>query len=757
MARIPGFLVSLLLLALPVAAEFPLSREVIEPAPFMRGGAGIASNGDGFLVTWREGDSTHGGRVLAARLDRFGALLDRTPIRIADLGSGTVSVASDGHDYVVAYTCSPELSQPDTCLSRVTADGSVTQGERIDRAWRANVASTNGTYLLVYLTSRPGFPQEVRGVEVGAGASEIGTPYHLGYSSSRPGIAANRLGYFVVWSTSAGLDGVFATTRSLVGPITTFATRSRATAPAAFGWSVASDGHRFLVVWNEKVGEPYRGDLRAAVVSAESTAASTKTSMIVGGSNANLEPSVAWTGRDYIVGFTDVAPRDGPLPDEWWIRAGDVRSIRVSSTGEVISGEQSIAMRKGREAASAFASNGGTTIAVFEHVHATNRVQIEARVISAAGDVGEPLVVSRTTSWQETLAGVAGPGGTLFAWSEYVGEEQRREVFWQLVGDNDDLLYERGAAAGGLRPGQEQVNPAVSADLIAWAQQPIDGTWTDPAEILARPLFAPIGMTVPAPRRLGPARRYSSVAIAATPTQQLVVWVAPENRVVGMRLSPDGQPLDAEPIEIAQYGLSVTDPTIATDGQTFFVAWRTDTCFACITGATLYAIDSAVVSAEGIAGPVQRVAPPLSYNPTAVWDGHAFAVWYNGYFADRFYTMVRRYHTSGIPVDGSPIPLLKDEWFRAVSWNGREYVAAIGSGVGNARDLLILRLDRDLRIQKLSIASRNWDVLDRPVLIATSKTEMLGYERTHDGTSRVVARRLDEPLSPARRRAAGSR
>jgi hypothetical protein len=758
MARTPGFLVSLLLLALPLAAEFPLSKPVIEPAPFYRTRARIASNGDGFLVTWIDGQPNEG-RVLAARLDRYGALMDRTPIRIAESGAISAAVASDGHDYLVAYAArDSNVFRPWTRLARVTVDGAVTHGARVERAYSPALASSNGSYLLVYVRQAPSL--SIEAMEVNADATVAGSSSRVGGSDSAlppPAVAANEHGYFVAWNSGRRLEGAFVSERAVVESSRSFAAAA-GTGPPAFGWSVASDGEDFLLVWQQNLGPnlaAFRTELRAAFVSADGAA---HDETIQGEEHQALEPAVTWTGRDYIVTFTDLPGGQPPMHQGiFGTDAGDLRSFRVTSGGQVGRAITEVAARRGRESASAVASNGQTTVAAFEHFHGSSRVQIETRAIDTAGEVGQPVVVSNSVTWQGFLDGASGRGGTLFAWYEILGEEQRGNVLWQLVGDDGSVLYERGASVGALKPGTEQISPAISSDLIVWLEQTVD---SHSAEVFVQPLFAKAGAPDPEARSLGPGRSDTGIAIAATPLQQLVVWVAPGNRILGVRLTPDGRPLDVQPIEIAAYPESslngVLDPKIATDGETFFVAWTVYVC-PCI-GLATPRIGSAVVSSSGIASPIQYVSRPgpVALNPRVVWNGSSFAVWYTESRWPEGDTMVRRFHPGGTPVDALAAPVLKGQIVLALAWSGSEYVAATRPSAESTA-LGIARIDRDFRVSQVNPVTNHLSLWSRPVLVASGKSQFLAYGRMDDkGVSRVMARRIDVPMS-VRRRAASLR
>src|SRR3954453_14688987 len=83
----------LFLLSILVGNEIPLSRPVVEPAPFMRNAPGIASNGTIFFAAWY--DQINAG-IRGVRLDERGQLIDQVSIRIASGAGKPVGVGLGG-------------------------------------------------------------------------------------------------------------------------------------------------------------------------------------------------------------------------------------------------------------------------------------------------------------------------------------------------------------------------------------------------------------------------------------------------------------------------------------------------------------------------------------------------------------------------------------------------------------------------------------------------------------------------------------
>jgi hypothetical protein len=88
----------------------------------------VATNGFDFLVVWIDGNEIRG-----ARIAQSGALIDQTPIHIANGGLYTerVAVAWDGHDYVVVFDRTSPGRPPSSVIQavRVGANGHVATHE----------------------------------------------------------------------------------------------------------------------------------------------------------------------------------------------------------------------------------------------------------------------------------------------------------------------------------------------------------------------------------------------------------------------------------------------------------------------------------------------------------------------------------------------------------------------------------------------------------------------------------------------------
>ncbi|HEV8434305.1 MAG TPA: hypothetical protein VGR95_12895, partial [Thermoanaerobaculia bacterium] len=214
---------------------------------------------------------------------------------------------------------------------------------------------------------------------------------------------------------------------------------------------------------------------------------------------------------------------------------------------------------------------------------------------------GEPAPLTYSTNDQAGAAVAAGTNGFLAAWTERSGSDSR--------------LYARRFSAEG-KPLEEPQIADTNAHyasiassggtyLIAWDRsfaRRLDagsGRWLDETPFPIRSMAAAsngadfLALTLDeCPQLCTTARRVSmsgnaavsdgvklsdlqsQPAIASDGQNYLAVWTdAPPNRVLAMRLRPDGSHIDAAPIVVESSSQSLGGPSVAWNGKTYLVAW----------------------------------------------------------------------------------------------------------------------------------------------------------------------------------------
>lgn len=722
-----------LLLSLSLGREVPLSTPVIEPAPFGRQAPQVASNGTDYLVVWTEGE--YGGAVHAARVDRNGAVLDPQSLFLGRHSGGSAAVASDGHDYVVAFNCG--LAVPSqTCLAHVAAaTGNVTRGATFAGANPA-IASNGSGYLVVTQQGSSLSGKPITGLAIRPDGSIGGEPFAIGETAFPIGIASNGRDYLVVWSTYSFLDAVLVSDRAVIGERQRFTTFKPAWGPGPFDWSVASDGDGFLVAWQQNrraAGTSYVTDLRVSSVTSDGRAGEPRTVL----AEETFEPAVAWTGSQYLLTWTHSEPSSAPYL--WGDAPGDVRGLTVDAAGNA-STPMTVAARPTRETASASASNGASTLIVWENEHRGDAAQIEARFLGS----DETFIVSTRLTWQESVAAMRRGGNAVFAWSENTGEAQIRKVFVQRVDAWRRPRDGRGLAVAASP--RHQLRPALAGSLVAWVEEDPVRTRESVARVRVQMLDAtgaPVGEAI----EVGDAAHGSKVSIAAAGSTHLVAWESPEHRIAGAHFDPVARAGEApRPFEISSGPLDHT-PAVASDGTRFLVVWQRDRYegIICVMGCTPpRSIHAATVASWGVVGgsPVliadrdQMTAPPMP-----VWNGSEYAVFWS-IWTDGV-PRVRRVNRVGLPV-GAEETIATNGVPLAVAWTGSEYLLATSW----TEPLSVVRVDREFGVvQTLPVPA--------DVVIDSGAAVIDGWVAYSAGPgSRVAARPLGDDPAPSRRRSA---
>jgi hypothetical protein len=187
----------------------------------------VGSNGRDFLIVWidRAPGVTHG--VYGTRVSHEGIVLDRPAFPIATFSDAInqPAVASDGQDYLVVFTGGSSVVYG----TRVRADGEVLDTPALvlgsgqeSRALPA-VAGTSSGYLAVWEDSRSGVRQDVYGARVMSdGSRPDGSGRLIRMGGSGPVVAALHQDYLVVWQDyrrQASVPDIYAMRFSSAGQV----------------------------------------------------------------------------------------------------------------------------------------------------------------------------------------------------------------------------------------------------------------------------------------------------------------------------------------------------------------------------------------------------------------------------------------------------------------------------------------------------------------------------------------------------------
>lgn len=699
-----------LLLSILLGNEIPLSRPVVEPAPFTRNAPSVASNGKIFFAAWY--DRINAG-IRGVRLDEHGRLIDRVSIRVSATGGKGVAVASDGQDFVVAYACDADARS--VCLAHVFSDtGEVEQGGRIDPAMTLAIASNGRGYVLTYQPDLYA-SRSLKAIAIARDGSIAGKPFEVGATNYPAVIASNGTDYYVVWSSYAALFGVLISDREVLRPAQQITTFTPGWGAAAFGWSVASNGDSFVVVWQQNIGvadRHYVTENRSRSIARDGTLGADH--RIASEPERAWYPVAAWNGREYVVSYTYCVADMWPLyfqPEE-----ADIHQLSLDADGALTRSPAVVTARSGREAMASIASNGATTVTLWERDVRPNGTQIEAK-----SDDAPPQILSNAIAWQQNLTGTA----STIAWEEIIGAGQRHQLRMQRVPvDGDPVVVQESSA--------DQLNPAAGGQLIAWLEN---------GNVFARRLGNDTSLPVGDVLRLGESAADARIGIAAIGTRHLVVWESPDHHIVGTRIR-DGALLDAKPFAISNGAGREWNATVATNGDSFVVAWNRDfTCGICIEGCMPpTTIQSAAISRDGLVGTTTEVASMDARDPRIVWDGSGYVIFWT---ARPSSLQARRVTTSGVPID-EPRIIRENSLPLGVAWNGSDFLVAFASN----GQLFTARIDARLNLQETALVT----TIDTPFRNVVLLPNLLAYpsKKSFD-VSRAVMRAIGEQTSPRRR------
>ncbi len=287
-----------------------------------------AWNGSEFLAVWEEARGASMS-IIAARLAPDGSTLDPSGIVVRSAiraSFTTVSVASNGSDFLVVWEDFGTEGLTDIFGARIAADGTVIDpsplvvNDRPGYQYVPAVTWNQSSYLVVF-----GDQHGVRGARVDPDGTLLDpTGFQIGPSVGYlPNVATGGSSALVIWQGN-GFDPTVQGAR--VAPDGTVLDRTplRLGARTYSRPSVASDGDGFLVSWSASRGGSNqqvfgnRVDEAGAVLDGRG--------FVIGGSPmAQMRPSIAWDGRVYLVGFERFKHAGSP----------DILAARVRPDGSV--------------------------------------------------------------------------------------------------------------------------------------------------------------------------------------------------------------------------------------------------------------------------------------------------------------------------------------------------------------------------------------------------------------------------------------
>jgi hypothetical protein len=384
--------------------------------------AAVASDGNGCLVVWqdyRNGDSAD---IYAARVDRFGNVLDPNGITITTAAGMQMypKVSFGGGNYLVVWQDRSTGIYYDIYGARVSPAGTVfdPNGFSISSAnnsQRHPAVTFDGTnYFVVWQDRRSGDSSDVYGARVSP-AAVILDPEGIAISTAantqeEPAVAFDGNNYLVTWQDRRDWDSsdVYAARVDKYG--TVLDPDGIAVSAAAYTQDyvgVAFDGQNYLSVWEDGRNG---SNLRVCV-----------TPVTPGGSVVNpngvpllsmpsdqVAPRAAWNGDQYLVTWQD--QRDGP----------DISGMRLTPSGIAL---DSIPIPIARQAvfqeAPAIAANGEDFLVVWQEESGGSH-DIRGARVDRLGRVLDPggIAISAASGNQQAPCVASDGNNWLVAWAD---------------------------------------------------------------------------------------------------------------------------------------------------------------------------------------------------------------------------------------------------------------------------------------------------------------------------------------------------
>jgi hypothetical protein len=431
--------------------------------------------------------------------------------------------------------------------------------------------------------------------------------------------------------------------------------------------AVAWSGSQYLVVWRDD-SAGLASDVRAARVAADGSIVDRISIVVTGGLLAHTEPSVAWTGSQWLVAWTqdDV----------------DVHAATVGTDGSVTS-LGALAATAVTERRPDVASDGAGALVVWQAGG-----NLEAARFDGTG-FAAPFTVAATAAPEEQPTVAAAPGGGyLVAWESGDPEDLRAQLVTSggaLSGAAFDLI----AAAG------PQTTPDAAFDgtdfLVAWN----DGGDIRGARVSTAGAVLDAGglsIAVSANAQYLP-------AVACDAASCMVAWherVAPDDDgVFGQRVDFTLASLGGQ-ITINDRLRNQRVPALAATATGFLAAWQDHVNGPQTIVMTPIAGDGAVSDAGGI---VLNVADRATQD-TPAYARHAggqLAIWSDSRVLGDD-VLARRYDANGTRVDTSSFQVstaAHDQTTPAVDFDGTQYVAVWADARGTNYDVYAARFGQD--------------------------------------------------------------
>ncbi|MCY1023848.1 cadherin-like domain-containing protein [Pyxidicoccus sp. MSG2] len=565
-----------------ISPEFGMDQPVPGPLSTLLDEPAVASNGSNHLVAWKDyRQGTY--QLYGTRVTSAGVVQDVWGLRFTN---GTVTpdrpkVASNGTDYLVVWSApmgggthqaqatrvSSSDAQPDIAPFVILPDENTQQ-------LAASVAS-NGTDYLVAWRNNTASLASLRGTRL-SGTGTILDPAGLTLATNTKSLipesdmASNGTDYLVVWDDERdnGVGDIYGTRVTSTGTVQDPQGIAIATGEKSHrNPAVASNGTDYLVAWTDRRSDA-EGDVFAARVTSSTGAVEDSSGIAVSATTGQQAlPAVASDGTGYLVSWTDT--RSVSFDAE-------LHAARVSPIGTVLDPEGlRLSSYSSKYDAPALTFNGLDYFIAW-----SGGSSLRGMRVTLAGEgsdaPGIPLVTS--ASRQRTPAVASNGTQYLVVW--YDNRDNGENIIAVRVSATGEVLDTSGLAIDLSSAGGGGYGPVVASNgtdyLVVWkAQRGAESRFVSTRVTSQGQVLHPQG------RPISPASLpfVISPSIASNGTDYLVAFTAsrltePGSRVVGVRISSEGEALDASELRICENPESFPDdPKVASNGTDYLVVW----------------------------------------------------------------------------------------------------------------------------------------------------------------------------------------
>jgi len=622
----------------------------------------VAYDGVNYLVVWsdtRGGDSD----IYGARVSSSGAVLDPGGIAIstAAYNQSYPAISFDGTNYLIVWV-DTRTGNNDIYATRVSSSGVVLDpgGIPISRdiytRGRPAVAFGGTNYLVVW-ENEVGFLRLIHGKRVSLSGTLLDyTSIQIGPGAGRygyqtfPAVAFNGVDYVVVWNDLShppyDIRGIRVTQTGHVLDSSYFWISNvsvNLTEPA-----IASAGSACLVTWQDS-GSGSGFDIFGMTFDQTGQLVDSTAIAVSASHGDQILPQVAACGVDWLVTWQD-ARGD----------SGDIYGTRVSSLGLVVDTDGILITAIGRDQRLPdVAFDGANYLAVWEDFRNGDSDIYGARV-TEFGHVLDPDGIAISAAAQRAeVSPVVGFDGTNYfvVWAEESGG--RWDIYGARVGTTGEVLDSSGIAVSTAASFQRFPDMAFDGEnyLVVWCDHregsmDIYGARVSPSGTVLDP--GGIGIAVSATVGLK-----SSPSVAFDGTHYLVIWEGwrsqSQKDIYGTRVAPSGAVLDVDGKVISAASNDQASPGVEWDGTNFLAVWEDSrnghdrNIYAARISPSGQVLDPQGVEVSNAHGDQRHVA--LAFDGT-----HHFVVWTDerGGSLDIYGTRVMR---SGIVLEPDGIPL----------------------------------------------------------------------------------------------------